>query len=187
MGAGPSALSQDGRYKPEHLRFARIVMVFPTPTLQPVSGMRRTLTVLLCSGLACISFPTVAQYDAGATQMLGQGMGFGAYSSSTYRNSIEATKDKRGSASTKAKRDGRADNNSKKDSAKTAGPALRSQADVDRYMNARMAYHARALQPEYKRRAARDGQAAADKWIRAKGEELGKMEGERARKLVVRD
>ena len=149
--------------------------------------MRRILSFIVVGSLAFVAFPSSAQYDAGATQMLGQGMGFGAYSSTTYRNSIEATKGKSGRGSTKAKREDRAGAKSEKGKAKTSEPALRSQADVDRYMNDRMAYHARALQPEYKRRAARDGQAAADKWIRARGEELGKMEGEKARKLVVRD
>lgn len=149
--------------------------------------MKKILLGVVVGSLIVIALPSYAQYDAGATQMLGQGMGFGAYSSTTYRNSIEATKGKSDRGSSKAKRAERDGPASAKSKAKTGEPVLRSQADVDRYMNARMAYHARALQPEYKRRAARDGQAAADKWIRAKGEELGKMEGDRARKLVVRD
>jgi len=149
--------------------------------------MRRILSSIVVGSLTFVAFPSIAQFDAGATQMLGQGMGFSAYSATTYRNSIEATKGKSGRGSTKAKREDRAGAKSEKGRAKASEPALRSQADVDRYMNDRMAYHARALQPEYKRRAARDGQAAADKWIRARGEELGKMEGEKARKLVVRD
>lgn len=142
--------------------------------------MKKRLHVLLVGALACVASTAQAQWDPGASHMLGQGMGFSALSSSTLRNSIEATRpegDKRSQPSTK-----------KQSSSKPAGePVLRSQADVDRYMKARMLHHAKALEPEYKRREARDGRAAADKWIRARAEELGKMEGERARKLVQRD
>lgn len=154
--------------------------------------MKTICKPLLTSLLLAVTLPATAQYDGGATQMLGQGMGFSALSSSTYRNSIEATKDKNGARSSASKRaresrGQQADVKPQAKSGRSGEPVLRSQADVDRFMNERMQYHARALAPEYRRRAARDGQAAADKWIRARGEALGKMESERARKLVVRD
>ena len=149
--------------------------------------MKKKLTTFALCGLVLAAPVTHAQYDAGATHMLGQGMGFSALSSSTYRNSIEATKDKHGSRDAKARQTNKRTETQKNGRAKANEPVLRNQADVDRYMKERMAYHVRALTPEYKRRAARDGQASADRWIRAKGEELGKMEGERARKLVRRD
>jgi|GEM_PF-2930844 len=154
--------------------------------------MKTICKPLLTTVLVGLSLPVAAQYDAGATQMLGQGMGFSALSSSTYRNSIEATKGGNGAKSNASRR--AAESRGQKADAKpgvragrSGEPVLRSQADVDRFMNERMQYHARALAPEYKRRAARDGQAAADKWIRARSEALGKMEGDRARKLIVRD
>ncbi|MFA4913516.1 MAG: hypothetical protein WC590_07775 [Burkholderiaceae bacterium] len=154
--------------------------------------MKTICKPILTSVLLAFSLPAAAQYDAGATQMLGQGMGFSALSSSTYRNSIEATKGKNGAKSSAPRRAGesrrqKADVKPGAKAARSGEPVLRNQADVDRFMNERMQYHARALAPEYKRRAARDGQAAADKWIRARGEALGKMEGDRARKLVVQD
>ncbi|MBU4610823.1 hypothetical protein IMZ29_09855 [Achromobacter sp. GG226] len=146
---------------------------------------------LVLGATLVLAAPVHAQYDPGATLMLGQGMGFSALSNNTYQNAIEATRQgndrerpsasqRRDSSSSSSRRD--ASNGRSAD-----GPVLRTQADVDRYMNERMAYHAKALAPEYKQRAARDGTASADRWIRARAEELGKMEGEKARQLVQRD
>ncbi len=145
--------------------------------------MLRFRAVLAATAATFVLAPAAhAQYDPGASLMLGQGMGFSALSSSTYRNSIEATRQGNDKPS-----EGRSSRGSQRDAARTEGPVLRNQADVDRYMNERMQYHSRALAPEYKRRAARDGQASADRWIRARAEELGKMEGDKARQLVRRD
>lgn len=143
--------------------------------------MKKISHSLLFGALLCVASSAQAQWDPGASQMLGQGMGFNALSSTTLRNSIEATRQDNGKKP-------RQPSAKPQDTRKTPGePVLRSQADVDRYMKTRMLHHAKALEPEYKRREARDGRAAADKWIRARAEELGKMEGERARKLVQRD
>lgn len=149
--------------------------------------MDKKLSAFALCALIMTAPVTHAQYDAGATHMLGQGMGFSALSSSTYRNSIEATKGSNGKRDANTRQTNKRQDAQRNGKAKASEPILRTQADVDRYMKERMAHHVRALTPEYKRRAARDGQPAADKWIRAKGEELGKMEGERARKLVRRD
>lgn len=64
--------------------------------------MTKKLSVFAFCGLILTAPVAHAQYDAGATPMLGQGMGFSALSSSTYRNSIEAAKGKNGSRDTKA-------------------------------------------------------------------------------------
>ena len=164
--------------------------------------MKPLLNLLVLSGCLTASIPAVAQYDGGASQMLGQGMGYSNMSSSTLRNAYESTRGNRSEGKrTTRERDGAAKNNvrnpaaagnkaptgARKGADTRNAPVLRSQADVDKYMSARMAHHARALAPEYKRRAARDGTPAADAWIKARGYELGKIEGERARKLMVQD
>lgn len=146
---------------------------------------------LVLGATLVLALPAHAQYDPGATLMLGEGMGFSALSNNTYQNAIEATRqdDDRERPSASQRRDSSSGSARRDASSRRAadGPVLRNQADVDRYMNERMAYHAKALAPEYKRRAARDGTAAADRWIRARAEALGKMEGEKARQLVRRD
>ncbi|MBC9205769.1 hypothetical protein IBL26_02895 [Roseomonas aerophila] len=52
---------------------------------------------------------------------------------------------------------------------------------LDEAAKARVRERVRGLTPEYHRRAARDGQAAADAWIRQRGYEIGQDEGRRAR------
>ena len=172
-------------------------MVAQSSTTPVVGCMKKILFPLLFGGVVAIATPAYAQYDPGASLMLGQGMGYSALSASTLRNSIEATKgnNREGTRSGSASRKNRSDQTKQgtqkatpqAEGRKPGDPVLRNQADVDRYMKSRMLHHARALEPEYKRRAARDGTAAADKWIRERGEALGKMEGERARRFVQRD
>lgn len=52
---------------------------------------------------------------------------------------------------------------------------------LDEAAKARVRERVRGLTPEYHRRVARDGQAAADAWIRERGFEIGQDEGRRAR------
>lgn len=46
---------------------------------------------------------------------------------------------------------------------------------------AKLEVYARTLRPEYDRRVKRDGQASADRWLRAVAHELGRRDGQAAR------
>ncbi|RYH69251.1 MAG: hypothetical protein EON54_02545 [Alcaligenaceae bacterium] len=149
--------------------------------------------------LACTS--AHAQYDPGASAMLGAGHGFNALSQSTMSNAFRASKvdeAERGAgaqAVPKGRRQGGqaqsgAGAAASSDRAKHSAVKLKpqyTQADVDRYLQQRQSFHMKQLAPEYHRRVRAQGEGNAQRWLHEKSRAIGLEEGAKARALFAQN